>query len=98
MTEKQKEICEMILNHLRRNPEATDTLEGIVRWWLEITRIETSVEDVARALEHLVRNQVLSTRSLPDGVVLYRACERAWSTPAIRPWNDPETPQGVQEQ
>lgn len=65
----------MIQNHLRRNPEATDTLEGIATWWLEITRIEMSVDEVARALEYLLRKRMICAHRLPDGAVLYKACE-----------------------
>ena len=54
MKEKTEEISRMILDYLRRNPAAGDTLEGIARWWLEFEKIETSVNDVANVLESLV--------------------------------------------
>jgi hypothetical protein len=43
----------MILSYLRRHPNAGDTLEGITKWWLELERIDTSVNDVASVVDNL---------------------------------------------
>jgi Fe2+ or Zn2+ uptake regulation protein len=59
---KTEQISGMILDYLLRNPEAGDTLEGIAEWWLEIERIESSVDDVADALESLVQRGMIKTR------------------------------------
>ena len=48
-----------ILEHLARNPDAKDTREGIATWWLQQRRIEVAVEDVVRALEHLLSRQFI---------------------------------------
>ncbi len=32
MNKKQEEISKMILDYLRKNPDAGDTLEGISKW------------------------------------------------------------------
>lgn len=34
----------MILDYLRKNPNAADTLEGIAQWWLEQERIEIGAD------------------------------------------------------
>jgi len=66
----------MILDYLKRNPGAGDTLEGIARWWLSQARIEVSVEQVRKALEELIDRGIIKTELLKDGSILFKACER----------------------
>lgn len=54
MDKKQEEISKTILNYLRKNPDAGDTLEGISKWWFNLERIETSVDEVACIVEMLI--------------------------------------------
>ena len=66
----------MILDYLKRNPGAGDTMEGIARWWLDQARIEVSVEQVREALEELIDLGVIKTEPLKDGSILFKARER----------------------
>ena len=43
-----------ILEYLDRHPEAQDTLEGIVEWWLLETRIQRAFAEVKTAIAELV--------------------------------------------
>ena len=61
-----------ILDYLSRNPEAQDTLEGIVQWWLLEQRIVTAVGKVKEALGELVRMDLVQTRQGLDGQTYYR--------------------------
>ncbi len=45
----------MILNYLRKNPNAGDTLEGISKWWLNLEIIDVKVDEVSEVLEALIR-------------------------------------------
>lgn len=65
MNQKTEQLASMILNYLRRNPNAADTLEGIAMWWLGFEKIESSVEDVANILENLVQQGIIE-RLIPD--------------------------------
>jgi len=56
VTKRQKKISENILNYLKKNPNAEDTLEGITMWWLEFERIDQSVEEVAKTLDGMVKH------------------------------------------
>lgn len=69
--EKTEDISRMILDYLRRNPHAGDTLEGITRYWLERERVEMSVHEVQKALEHLSRKGAISSRKMKDGRAIY---------------------------
>ncbi|MCP4367940.1 MAG: hypothetical protein GY797_07485 [Deltaproteobacteria bacterium] len=45
----------MILNYLRKNPNAGDTLEGISKWWLNLEKIDVTVDEVSEVLETLTK-------------------------------------------
>lgn len=66
-------IAEEILGYLQANPEASDTVEGVQRWWLSRRSHDPKVEDVRRALDHLVAHGFVSRRGLADGSSLYSA-------------------------
>ncbi len=70
MDKKTEKICRMILDYLRRNPDAGDTLEGITRWWLSVERINLSVEEVAQALKGLLRKRLIRAHK-PKGVTTF---------------------------
>ncbi|MDR4505824.1 MAG: hypothetical protein MRK01_13715 [Candidatus Scalindua sp.] len=66
MNKKQEEIARIIVDYIRKHPDARDTLEGIARWWLHLEKIESSVDDVSIALESLIKEGVIE-RQLKDG-------------------------------
>ena len=53
ITEKSQ-ISHEILAYLVEHPEARDTLEGIVEWWLLERRIKRQKDQVKKALSELV--------------------------------------------
>ncbi len=55
MNNTKENIAKMILDYLRKNPEASDTLEGISKWWLEYEKIDSTTEEVTVALEKLIK-------------------------------------------
>ena len=69
---KRKQISKMICSYLRKNPVAEDTLEGIAEWWLEVEKIESSVNEVSDALESLVQKGIVSVRKTQNGINLYK--------------------------
>ena len=50
----REDISGEILEYLRRNPEASDTLEGITEWWLLSHRISFEIKRVKAAVLKLV--------------------------------------------
>jgi hypothetical protein len=62
-------IERQILDYLRENPAAQDTLRGIVEWWLLRQKITQSTTDVEKALANLVAEGRLSVRTGPDGQI-----------------------------
>ena len=58
------------------NPGASDTLEGIVHWWLLERRIKQNVSEVKAILDELAaRRLVIETRK-PDEKIHYRINRR----------------------
>jgi hypothetical protein len=60
------EISREILNYLADHPEASDTFDGIVQWWLLERKICQTVQNVRNALEDLVARGLLTEQSRSD--------------------------------
>lgn len=61
-----------ILSYLTRHPNATDTLEGIVEWWILRERIEQGVEETAQGLDFLVSQDLVIQEWTPEDWPRYR--------------------------
>ena len=68
------EIAQAILDHLRRNPEAQDTLAGIVQWWLPAHEIKPRTATIKDALSELVAAGLVIRIEGKDTQVSYRLC------------------------
>lgn len=60
-----------ILEYLKECPHASDTLEGIAKWWVARHQISETVTAIQLALEVLQQEGSVSERRLPDGQILY---------------------------
>ena len=72
LSDKKQKICRLILSYLGRNPGAGDTLEGIAGWWLELERIEVSVDEVEDALDSLMEKGIVKMHKTADGATFYK--------------------------
>lgn len=61
-----------IERYLSCHPEAADSVQGIVHWWLTQQRLEVAVNAVTRALELLEKNGVVEKYAGPGRVTWYR--------------------------
>ncbi len=66
------ETVRAIMEYLRQNPDAQDTQDGILQWWL--TELPTKPRDatVKKALDDLVRAGLLSEHKGKDAQISYR--------------------------
>ena len=64
------EIAEEILNHLHQNPQAQDTLEGIVQWWLP-ARMSSGSAQIKDALDELVDEGLITEHVGKDAQISY---------------------------
>ena len=58
-TTEESEIARDLLGYLINNPEAQDTLEGIVEWWLLQMKLESRTTKVKEALADLVARKLI---------------------------------------
>jgi len=64
-------VADKVLAYLVQHPQARDTMEGIVEWWLLEQRIQCAIADVEAALSDLVRKDFLITHQCADGRISY---------------------------
>ncbi len=75
MNNTKGDIARMILNYLRNNPDAGDTLEGISKWWLENELVDRSVDEISNALENLNKMGIVTRKDIEGCNPLYRICK-----------------------
>jgi hypothetical protein len=69
---KVEALSREILDYLDQHPDASDTLEGISTWWLEQQRIEQLVDEVADALELLIKRGAVKAQPQNNGITTYK--------------------------
>jgi len=69
--ERVSRIAVALLEYAESNPHASDTLDGIGRWWLTNAN-SVSREDLSRALDKLVAEGRFDTHISPDGQCRWR--------------------------
>jgi hypothetical protein len=67
------EVSREILAYLDAHPDAADSLEGVVQWWIVQPRFLRGLSAVGKALERLVEEGEVERVRGPDGRPLYRA-------------------------
>jgi hypothetical protein len=68
-------VTAAVLAHVSRCPNAADTAEGILEWWLtSLPNVDR--EDVRTALDELVRDGRLERASSASGDPVYRRARR----------------------
>jgi predicted transcriptional regulator len=67
----ESRIAYEILAYLAKNPDAQDTIDGIVEWWLLAQHIERHVARVRSALTELVERGLILERTSTDSRTYY---------------------------
>lgn len=67
-----KNDVESLLKYFEKHPEAEDSLEGVMRWWLTEVSIQQEVENVERALAELIRADLLEEVRHSEQPIRYR--------------------------
>jgi hypothetical protein len=66
-----------VLGYISRRPEARDTIEGIIDWWLFDQRRTLARETISAAIEGLVASGALVEIPMASGDPLYSAPSRS---------------------
>lgn len=64
-------LAREIESYLTEHPSASDSVEGIARWWLRRQRLQPALGQVQRALDFLVRSQRVRVRRNHEGTQLF---------------------------
>ena len=64
-------MSDVILSYLEANPNAGDTLDGVVMWWLGPNRSRVSRSEVSEALESLVEQGRIQKSAPAGGETIY---------------------------
>jgi hypothetical protein len=78
----RRRLRQAIFDHIRINPEVSDTSAGIVQWWLPSDGFERAVDVIDEVLDELVDAGVLRRRRLADGGVVYSSARVRSLAPA----------------
>lgn len=70
--DKEREVGYCILAYLAENPEAGDTFDGIVEWWLLRQRIKFETRNVSEAVAKLVSEGLIVEHEESDSRIIYR--------------------------
>ncbi len=65
-------IADAVLVYLVRHPESQDTVEGVTEWWLREITPQPGVPETEAALERLMQQGWVLTRTAADGRMHYR--------------------------
>jgi hypothetical protein len=74
-----------ILDYLARHPEAQDTIDGILHWWVLDACIRKWAPKIAETVAQLVEQGFLEQSQSVDGKVFYRASPDYLTTLQQRP-------------
>ena len=74
---KISDIAAEISRYLANHPNATDSLDGVQRWWLVRGAVEAPSVSVQQALEFLIQEGSVTKKVLPDGTVVYARHRRS---------------------
>src|SRR6266480_4920467 len=69
-----------ILDYLARQPDAQDTIEGILHWWVLDSCIRSWAPKIAKTVAQLVERGFLEEKQSPDGKIFYHISPRYLST------------------
>ncbi len=68
----KEDIARVILDYLRNNSEAGDTLQGIAIWWLNLEQISVAVDAVSEVLEAMIKEGIIEKQMINGNSFIYR--------------------------
>lgn len=78
---EQTEIADEIVAYLSRQPDAKDTLEGIMGWWVRGDKGSHGMQEIRDALKLLIdTGEVVEIKDKEGKAALYRAKKKRQSS------------------
>lgn len=75
-TPDKSQIARDVLAYLAEHPDAQDTFEGIVEWWLLEQKIKRQTAEVKEVLDNLASRKLILERRASDSRTHYRLNRR----------------------
>jgi|SRR5690348_15605311 len=72
LIEEQREARHYILSYLLENPDAGDTFDGIMEWWLLSQKIKFETRIVSEAVSKLIADNLIVEHRRADSRVIYK--------------------------
>ena len=69
---EQRDVGYYILAYLSDNPEAGDTFDGLVEWWLLGQKIKFETRNVSEAVARLIAEGLIVEHGEPDSRIIYK--------------------------
>lgn len=69
------ELHDVIVDYLQNNPNAADSLEGIMNYWVPQAYRRIDAATIEQVLEQLIDEDKVQKVVLADGAILYRQGE-----------------------
>lgn len=66
-----------VFQYISEQPDARDTFEGVVTWWIFRQRQKIGHDTIQRALDALVAEGKLQTHKMPGGRTLYVSADHS---------------------
>ncbi len=70
-TDKHEQLRRQLLRYCVQHPDAKDTIEGILAWWFPRGSARWSAAEVKTTLDELIRDGLLTGRSVRQSEVIY---------------------------
>ncbi len=71
LTNRHQKLTHEILWYCMKYPDAKDTPEGILKWWLPEGQVEWGKEDIQKALDFLTSKGWLTKREATPSRIIY---------------------------
>jgi hypothetical protein len=78
-----------ILDYLARHPDAQDTIDGILHWWVLDAYIRNWAPKIVETVAQLVERGLVEQRPSVDGHIFYRISAQYLATLPQHPPSDP---------
>jgi len=69
---EQRDVGYYILAYLSDNPDAGDTFDGLVEWWLLGQKIKFETRNVSEAVARLISEGLIVEHGEPDSRIIYK--------------------------
>lgn len=67
LNESERRVAQILLEYMKKHPEATHTDEGITRWWILQQKLDEELETVKKILVYFTEIGLLDRTIQPDG-------------------------------